>query len=329
MSGDGAKGYCFMCNNRTESECLDNLLLGSASGDLVKMEKHINSNTLLYLFNFDSLRLIGTFVSNGAPGMSLVPGAFNGKFSAHIKVTPMLARTVKWAVLKRRISSGSKTQSEVLQLQETLASGTDHSLDEKLETIPNLNLPSQHKGGGKGGKGYGRNMPSGYSSSLGPSGGDISLNQMFSTPMSLVVPGSVPSHYVEYVSTGSQGYWDEYAGGPYDSSASLGYGGGSAYELYDTYDTWQGHPGAPGGYTAYGYGDMGHGTGYHSINSYGDGYGHTGGGPHGDYHVNGGYGLDSGHRLCYSTGPMRQSAGYNYSSGRTGHWHHPYARYTH
>ena len=43
-------------------------------------------------------------------------------------------------------------------------------------------------------------------------GGDISLNQMFSTPMSLVVPGSVPSHYVEYVSTGSQGYWDEYAG---------------------------------------------------------------------------------------------------------------------
>ena len=66
--------------------------LQHAVPQIVSVTKHFNSPVWprLYLFNFDSLRLIGTFVSNGAPGMSLVPGAFNGKFSAHIKVAKQI-----------------------------------------------------------------------------------------------------------------------------------------------------------------------------------------------------------------------------------------------
>ena len=69
-----------MCNNKTQVECMERSLFGSGPQDLAKM-RGIRAETQLYLFNFQSLRLLGVFRPVGKPARDIVPEAWKGKIS--------------------------------------------------------------------------------------------------------------------------------------------------------------------------------------------------------------------------------------------------------
>jgi len=77
-------GYLFMCNERTEEECFDRLLLGDKKSSLKKMQS-ISADTQLFLFNFESKRLSGPFQPDGAAGHGIVEEAWNGRFPAQVR----------------------------------------------------------------------------------------------------------------------------------------------------------------------------------------------------------------------------------------------------
>ena len=70
-----ASGYVFMCNDETEPECLDRMLLGDHDKSLQKLQRGIGPDTLLFLFNFDSKCLLGTFKADGEPQKNIIPEA--------------------------------------------------------------------------------------------------------------------------------------------------------------------------------------------------------------------------------------------------------------
>ena len=53
------------------------------------MKQFINDDTQLFLFNFQTRTLIGTFSALSAAEQDIKPDAFNGKFSAQVSVVPM------------------------------------------------------------------------------------------------------------------------------------------------------------------------------------------------------------------------------------------------
>lgn len=67
-----------MCNDKTQIECQERSLLGSGIGDLGKI-RDITKDCQLFLFNFQSLRLIGVFKPVGQAGRDIVPEAWGGE----------------------------------------------------------------------------------------------------------------------------------------------------------------------------------------------------------------------------------------------------------
>jgi len=118
----GAVGYVFMCGNETQRECASLGILGAAQFELAKMRRHITTDTLLFLFNFESLTLTGLFAPVGEPERDLVPGAFGGKFSAHVQVVPLEAQ-LREARVERRVVAGPKSAMEVEALKALLEAG--------------------------------------------------------------------------------------------------------------------------------------------------------------------------------------------------------------
>ena len=72
-------GYIFICSNATEAECLTLNLFGASQNDLHTMEVHINRQTRLFLFNYDSMVLMGAFHADGRPEYRISKDAFRGR----------------------------------------------------------------------------------------------------------------------------------------------------------------------------------------------------------------------------------------------------------
>ena len=108
-----------MCNNATEGECRSLRMFGSGGGDLAGMQRSIKADTQLFLFNFQSLKLMGVFISNGPPEHDIVPTAWGGRFSAQVRVVPRQTPVVEMT-LDRRMTCGAKSAIQVHQLRQTL-----------------------------------------------------------------------------------------------------------------------------------------------------------------------------------------------------------------
>eukprot|EP00927_Polykrikos_kofoidii_P009485 TRINITY_DN13951_c0_g1_i1.p1 TRINITY_DN13951_c0_g1~~TRINITY_DN13951_c0_g1_i1.p1 ORF type:complete len:733 (+),score=115.05 TRINITY_DN13951_c0_g1_i1:121-2319(+) len=111
IENDGEDGYVFVCNNDTQRDCMNLKVLGSPASELPDMERCIRPGTQLMLFNIESFSLIGTFVAIGAPGSSLVPDAFGGRFTAQVRVALLEAPVVQ-TTIGRRLTAGSRSASE-------------------------------------------------------------------------------------------------------------------------------------------------------------------------------------------------------------------------
>ena len=81
-----ASGYVFHATNVTEAECLQKRLLGSSAKNLARLRNTISSNTeaVLFLYNFQSAKLIGAFRAAGPPGHKLQANAWGGRFPTQV-----------------------------------------------------------------------------------------------------------------------------------------------------------------------------------------------------------------------------------------------------
>jgi len=69
-------GYLFICNSRTEPECLERMLFGLPASSLPSMLQHINPGSILFQYNRDKRYLRGPYYALGRPARDIVPGAF-------------------------------------------------------------------------------------------------------------------------------------------------------------------------------------------------------------------------------------------------------------
>jgi hypothetical protein len=80
-----ARGFMFMCDNVTERECLQRMLLGLGRRELAQMQR-IEGSTMLCLRNYKSGVVHGVFRAVGRPGLALEAQAWEGRFPAQVRV---------------------------------------------------------------------------------------------------------------------------------------------------------------------------------------------------------------------------------------------------
>ena len=78
-------GYVFLCNNRTESECLDKGLFGSPKSEWNRVSR-VKKGDILFLLNYQSNRLHGVFEAVGDGKINIDPYAFDGYFPVQVQV---------------------------------------------------------------------------------------------------------------------------------------------------------------------------------------------------------------------------------------------------
>jgi len=78
-------GYVFLCNERTESECLEKKLFGAPKSEWNRVSQ-VKEGDVLFLLNYQRNRLHGVFeaVDNGK--MNIEPYAFDNYFPAQVRV---------------------------------------------------------------------------------------------------------------------------------------------------------------------------------------------------------------------------------------------------
>jgi len=111
-------GYVFICSKGTQHECEEHHVLGCPEREFPQLQKCIQPDTLLFLLNMDSLNLVGPFIAAEEPKLNIVPGAFNGRFKAQVRVTPCDPPGIREIQLERRIPGGPKTVEEVEKFKE-------------------------------------------------------------------------------------------------------------------------------------------------------------------------------------------------------------------
>jgi len=116
---DNANGFVFFCNSATQKECATLKLLGSHERALEHMKHTITPATQIFLFNFDSGKLLGTFAAVGEPELNINPRAFTRRFNAQVRVRPR--EPLLEAKLTARPSAGGKTAEEVAALMALLS----------------------------------------------------------------------------------------------------------------------------------------------------------------------------------------------------------------
>jgi len=104
-SENSERGYVFLCNNTTQQECISQNLFGAERWKLGEMQQYIKPGIQILLFNFESATLMGTFVAQGDPKLSIIPNAFGGRFPAQLSVK-VLEKLVEVRLNFRRIEQG-------------------------------------------------------------------------------------------------------------------------------------------------------------------------------------------------------------------------------
>lgn len=84
------KGYVFLCSDITEIECLEQNLFGGMEKYQARV-KGLEKGDALFLYNYNSKKLIGIFQAESELKKDIVPGAWNGVFP--------------WQVLVRRLET--------------------------------------------------------------------------------------------------------------------------------------------------------------------------------------------------------------------------------
>jgi len=78
-------GYVFLCNNRTERECLERKLFGSPKSEWNRVFQ-VKEGDILFLLNYQSNRLHGVFEATSDGEMNIEPDAFDGRFPAQVRI---------------------------------------------------------------------------------------------------------------------------------------------------------------------------------------------------------------------------------------------------
>jgi len=78
-------GYVFLCNNRTERECLEKKLFGSPKFEWNRVSR-VKKGDVLFLLNYQSNRLHGVFEAVTDGTLNIEPCAFDGYFPAQVRV---------------------------------------------------------------------------------------------------------------------------------------------------------------------------------------------------------------------------------------------------
>jgi len=78
-------GYVFLCNNRTERECLERKLFGLPKSEWNRVSQ-IKKGEILFLLNYQTNRLHGVFEAVSDGKMNLDPCAFDGSFPAQVQI---------------------------------------------------------------------------------------------------------------------------------------------------------------------------------------------------------------------------------------------------
>jgi DNA modification methylase len=96
------RGFLFACTDKSESECLDRLLLatGKIYGPVVI---RIRRGDILFLNNMDTDVLYGAFKAVSDGGLDIEEGTFNGRYRYQVKVEP-LGEVVKVEKARRVLS---------------------------------------------------------------------------------------------------------------------------------------------------------------------------------------------------------------------------------
>jgi len=98
-------GYVFLCNNRTERECLERKLFGSPKSEWNRVSQ-VKKGDILFLLNYHINRLHGVFEAVSDGKMNIDPYAFDGYFPAQVQVRrkmrcPPLDETALLPLIKR------------------------------------------------------------------------------------------------------------------------------------------------------------------------------------------------------------------------------------
>lgn len=80
-----ANGYVFLCNNRTERACLEKKLFGAPKSNWDRVSQ-VREGDILFLLNYQTNRLHGIFEAVTDGTMDIEPHAFDGYFSAQVRV---------------------------------------------------------------------------------------------------------------------------------------------------------------------------------------------------------------------------------------------------
>jgi len=78
-------GYVFLCNNRTEKECLERKLFGLPKSEWNRVSQ-VKEGDILFLLNYQNNRLHGIFEAVSDGKMDIEPYAFDSYFPAQVRV---------------------------------------------------------------------------------------------------------------------------------------------------------------------------------------------------------------------------------------------------
>jgi len=98
-------GYVFLCNNRTEGECLERKLFGAPKTEWNRVSQ-VKKGDILFLLNYQTNRLHGVFEAAIDGVMDIEPYAFDGYFPAQVRVrrkmrSPSLDEAALLPLIKR------------------------------------------------------------------------------------------------------------------------------------------------------------------------------------------------------------------------------------
>lgn len=119
-------GYVFVCSKATQQECQKLMVLGSPQRELAQMKRCISQDTWLFLLNLETWKLIGPFGAVSTPELDIVPNAFQKRFRAQVRITPL--HPLGEVQMAHRIPAGPKNGVQVGFFRDLMAGSHDKTV---------------------------------------------------------------------------------------------------------------------------------------------------------------------------------------------------------
>jgi len=106
------RGFIMLCNDRTESECLERNLFGDLAKRFQELDE-IQTGDIGLLLNINRDELIGIFRACSPAQLHIEPDAWKGKFAAQVCVEPVgeLHRVTDAAYILKKAGVGTRLAS--------------------------------------------------------------------------------------------------------------------------------------------------------------------------------------------------------------------------